>query len=359
MNRQSRKSHTDEYIRNFIRELIFITPPGGRLPGVRQLMKESGVGRIRLETILHEFESAGTIAVRAQSGRYRPAAPPPPSPMVFIHFSRQPIMENDNSFPGGAVKMLRQKALANNTSLEILQASALNAEQLCAILQKYRTKQVFIWGADNVELLHKIKTVAPCTVSILPRHPAAEISELRDSPDMSRIQLEYLFCRKYRNIAYIHNAEDWQKSPVQMQRLLDYYRIMAEHGIKIEPEWVFYCAYDKERFNRSMHRLWNSSRRVQAVIVPGSSLKRLYDFCANNGIKIGSELAVMCSDDIKLDLHPRATVVTNSPREIGLAAWELMQETVQNKISRKFTNLKIITGETVPSITTQKNPEII
>ena len=350
MAKQQKKYLLDEYALNYVRELLVVTPPGGRLPGIRQMISDSRTGRVRLEKVLNDLELSGEITRRPQSGRYRSGNPPEAAPMVFIHFQRSAVVANDHSFPGGALKFLREKALENGLKLEIIHAAAMPEAELCGLLQRIKARQAFVWGADNVQIVNSIRQAVPYIVSILPHYPEAAISELRDSPDMTSIQLEYLFNCNYRNIAYIHNAEDWFKSPVQMQRLMDYYRIMAERGIKIEPEWVFYCAYNRDSFNRSMHKLLRSARPVEAVIVPGSSLKMLYDFCAANGIIIGSELAVMCSDDIAPELIPRATAVTNTPREVGIAAWEIMQKTMQNKIIRSTTRLRIITGETVPFI---------
>ena len=346
-----KKYSLDEYVYNYVKEQIFVTPPGARLPGIRQMLKESGAGRIRLEKALQIFERENVIEVRPQSGRYRAAEPLAAAPLVFIHFGNQPVIESDTSFTGGAVKYLRKKAIENNQQLEILNASGIAPEELYTLLRNLKVRQAFIWGADNIKLLEDMREFVPYVVSIQPRYPEMEVSELRDSPDMTTIQLEYMFHCNYRRIAYIHNAVDWVKSPVQLQRLMDYYRIMAENGIRIEPEWVFFCAYNRETFNRSMHRLLRSRRPVQAVIVPGSSLKLLYEFCANNGIAIGRELAVMCSDDTEPDLIPRVTAVTNTPRDIGIAAWEIMQETMKGHLCCKTTNLRIITGETVPVLT--------
>ena len=348
MTKLMKKCLLDKYACNYVKELLAVTMPGGRLPGIRQMMADSGLGRIRLENALQKLELAGNITVKPQSGRYRPEKTPDAAPLAFIHFSRQPIIENDQLFPGGSVKFLREKAAEKGLQLEIIRAVDISETNLCELLRTLKVRQAFIWGAENLQILNCIRQTVPWVVSILPHYPESGVSELRDSPDMTSIQLEYLFNCNYRDIAYVHNAEDWFTSPVQMQRLMDYYRIMAEKGIKIEPEWVFYCAYDRERFNRSMHRLLRSSRPVQAIIVPGCSLKILYDFCAANGITIGSELAVMCSDDIEPELIPRATAVTNTPRAIGIAAWEIMQETMQYKVCCQTTSLRIITGETVP-----------
>ena len=343
-----KKHITDEYLHNYIKEQIFITPPGGRLPGIRQMIKAVGAGRIRLEKALRQFELENAIIVKPQSGRYRSAEPLTAAPLVFIHFCDYPVVESKTSFTGGAVRFLREKASENGQQLEIINASEISSENLYTLLRNLKVQQAFVWGADDIRLLEDMKKFVPYVVSILPRYPEKTVSELRDSPDMTTVQLEYLFRCSFRRVAYIHNAIDWVKTPVQLQRLMDYYRIMAENGIKIEPEWVFFCAYNREMFNRSMHRLLRSAQPAEAVIVPGSSLKLIYEFCANNGIVIGRELAVMCSDDTEPDLTPRATTVTNSPRETGIAAWKIMQSTMQGNLCRQYTNLRIITGETVP-----------
>ena len=348
MNRQSQKSYTNEYIRSFIRELIFITPPGGRLPGIRQLMQTSGVGRIRLEKILQEFADSRVIEIRPQSGCYRTADISGNIPMAFIHFSPRPMVETEHAFHGGAVKYLREKAAEKGQTLEIIHACGMSDETLCEFVKSRRMTRAFILSAYNSDTVVKLQQHIPYTVSLLPRYPSAAGSELRDSPAMTAMQLEYLFNRNYRNIAYIHNAEDHLKTPVQLMRLFDYYRIMAEHGIKVEPEWVFFYSYDKERFFRSMHRFIGCKRPADALIVPGSCLKLFYEFCADNGLCVGKDLAVMCCDNVEPDLIPRATTVTNSPREIGEMAWLVMQRTLQGETVSAQTNLKIITGETVP-----------
>ena len=352
MNKSKTESLADASARAYISEVIQQLAPGERLPGMRTMIRNSGVGRIRLEWILKELEVRNVIEVRERSGRYRQRQVSVP-PILFIHFSQRPIVECANGFIGGAVQILRRHAEESGHTLAMLNARDMPLTELAAILQRDNIHQAFVFGADTAAVTELIAKNVPFTVSLLPRHCAALGSELRDSPDMTIIQLKYLFQCGYRRIGYIHNVEkDWSTSPVQLQRLLDYYRIMAESGLKIEPEWVFYCGYNWEYFNSRMYELMKSRRPVDALIVPGSSLRYLYRFCANNGLAVGKDLAVMCCDDTEPNLHPRATTVTNSPREIGEQVWQIMQKLLTQKPIREVTKLKIITGETVPHQTT-------
>ena len=341
---------------NYVREIINITAPGHRIPGIRQLMINSRIGRIRLEKALQEFVRSGTLEIRPQSGCYRSIKTPAPAPLVFIHFSHRPIVEKANIFNGGVLKHLREKAAAAGQTLEVIHAAGLSTEELCSVLKNLRTSQAFILSAYSADTVNHLREYVPYTVSINPRYQETAGSELRDSPDMTAMQMEYLFNRNYRNIAYIHNAEEHLNAPVQFMRLFDYYRIMAEHGIKVEPEWVFSGTCKREEFFRLMHRFICCKRPADSVIIPGSSLKMLYDFCALNGLLIGRDLPVICCDNVEPDLVPHATTVTNSPQEIGKLAWQVMQETLQGRIVCTTTKLKIITGETLPYLTPQKKP---
>jgi len=347
MKKSAKTSPAKSFARAFLEEVLNRTAPGKRLPGMRELIQSSGVGRIRLEHILKEFEERNLIEVRDRSGRYRSAGNTI-SPVTFIHFSHLPVIESSSDFIGGTVQYLRNAAAEEGNDFQIINALNLELNELLELLKKGNIKQAFVFGAQDANVIKTIRKYVPFTISLLPHYMEVLGSELRDSPDMTSMQLKYLFQFGYRRIGYIHNVEEnWARSPVQLHRLLDYYRIMAEQGYKIEPEWVFYCGYNWEHFNSKMYKLMCSSRRIEALIVTGSTLKHIYKYCANNGIAIGKELAVMGCDDIAPDLLPRVTTVTNTPAEIGEQAWQIMLNCRRGINDSEFTRLRIVTGKTV------------
>ena len=347
MKSNQQHSKSISYARAFLEELLNGSTPGSRLPGMRELIQNTGIGRIRLERILKEFEDRNLIEVRQRSGRYCKAVNTVPL-IGFVHFSHLPVVESHHNFIGGVVYYLRIAASAEGKELITINASDLTADALLKILKERNISQLFTFGTPDASLINLLRKHIPFTVSLLPHYSEALGGELRDSPAMTDMQLKYLFQSGYRRIGYIHNVEEnWSRSPVQLQRLMDYYRIMAEHGFKIEPDWVFYCGYNWEHFNSHMYKLMRSARKVEALIVPGSALKYIYKYCANNGITIGKELAVMGCDDIAPDLHPRATTVTNAPREIAEQSWQVMLDYCSGIVKSETTCLRIITGETV------------
>ena len=354
MKKKSDRFPGNAFLRELLIEKINSVLPGGKLPGLRSLMLESGCGRLRIEHLLQEFANDGIIEIRPRSGCYRMAVEESPA-IAFIYFGILPLSTLETDFYGGIYCTLREYAREKGTELEVINASLIAPEKLADLLKMRRFKQAFVSGSRELRELKLIRRFVPYTVSLLPRHTESAGSELRDSAEMTAIQLDYLFKCNYRKIAFIHNAEpDFIQSPVQSHRLLEYYRIMAENGLKIEPEWVFYCGYNWEHFNNCMYRLMKSPRQCEAVIVPGGgTLQNLYRFCRNNGIIIGRELAVMSCDDTTGELSPRPTTVTNNPREIGERAWQIMLKTVDGECVKENTVLRIVTGETVPHLSVE------
>ena len=348
MKNSETRSPLDLSAISYVQEQISRTLPGCRLPGLRQMIRDSQLGRIRLEKALHYWQSAGKITILPQSGCYR-CAEIETAAIVFIAFSPHTIEENNLSFIGGAMLKLRQLAAENGQQMELLNAYNMPLAELQTVLEQRKYRQAFVWGAASLNIIKMIRRCIPFTISLHPNYQSKYTCELRDSPYMTEMQMKYLFQCNYQNIAYIHNSEaDWTISPIQHQRLFDYYRIMAENGLRVESEWVFFCAYNWEIFQKSMHKLINCRRRPDAVIVPGSTLQYLYRFCSNNGIIIGKELAVISSDNTNSDLDPAPTCVTNSPAESGEQAWQIMQQCLQGFQVQEYTRLRIITGSTLP-----------
>jgi len=94
--------------------------------------------------------------------------------------------------------------------------------------------------------------------------------------------------------------------------------------------------------------MMTSRRPPEALVVAGNTVPAVYRFCENNGIAIGSELAIMGCDDLTPELKPRVTSVTNTPDEIASQAWRVMEAALRGKKLVEYTNLKIVTGESVP-----------
>ena len=329
-----------DYLENVLANLS----PGGKLPGIRAMIEQSGVGRTLLEAELSRLEQNGVIELRFRQGRYK----------TFRSSNKQVLYLHEVLYPAKSpgfndvlFETIRSIAQERGLEMQLISIANMDEAELLALLKKSPADMVFLGGPRETSRAAFIRKHVRYCVEMFPRHAVTLGAELRNAP-ATPLQMEYLFQKQYTKIAYIHQVENWNNTPTQLMRLLDYYRIMSEKHLPVYPEWVFQYTYEWNNFNRNMYKMMNSRHLPEVVIAPGSCLKHLYEYCANNGITIGSELAIMGCDDQMSELSPRPTSITNYPTEMARQMWSIMDSLLQGVERHELTNLKIITGETVP-----------
>ena len=153
----------------------------------------------------------------------------------------------------------------------------------------------------------------------------------------------------YYNLANAMNGE-------LANRLMDYYRLMAESGLRVDPGWVFQCSDLYENMDEGMRQIMNTDPKPEALIVPGTlAVVRLYSWCRKHHIRIGEDLGVFCCDEISAKLEPEPTAITNNPAEIAKTFWEMFLAAERGeRVESRCTELFIRTGQTVPSLIRQR-----
>ena len=352
MNDYSKIAYKRNLAACYLENVLANLPPGGKLPGIRTMIAQSGVGRTLLETELNRLLQKSNIEVKFRQGYYKIAGNSN-NQVLCLHEALYPAKHpgfNDIMFDA-----LRTIAQARGMELKLVYVANMDEADLLELLKNSPAELVFLGGQRETSRAAFIRKRVRYCVEIFPRHAVTLGAELRNTP-ATPLQMEYLFQKQYTKIAYIHQVEDWNNTPTQLMRLLDYYRIMSEKHLSVYPEWVFQYTYEWSEFNRNMYKMMNSPHLPEAVIAPGSCMHHLYTFCANNGIKIGSELAIMGCDDLVPELSPRPTSLTNYAAEMAHQAWSIMDSLQQGIERHDLTNLKIVTGETVPTRSVPDNP---
>ena len=345
MSDYSKIAYKRNLVADYLENVLANLPPGGKLPGIRAMVAQSGVGRTLLEAELSRLEREAFIEVRFRQGCYK-TVHSDNNLVLCLHEVLYPAKHpgfNDILF-----STIRSIAQERGLELQLINIANMDEAELLSLLKNSPAEMVFLGGPRETSRAAFIRKYVRYCVEIFPRHAVTLGAELRNTP-ATPLQMEYLFQKQYTNIAYIHQVENWNNTPTQLIRLLDYYRIMSEKHLQVYPEWVFQYTYEWNTFNRNMHKMMNSPHPPEAVIAPGSCMEHLYTFCSNNGIKIGSELAIMGCDDQVPDLSPRPTSLTNYAAEMAYHAWSIMDSLQQGIERHDLTNLKIVTGETVPT----------
>ena len=341
--RAEKVSRTVEYLMNILLPL----PCGGRLPGIRAIMKQTRNGRLTVAHALHTLEQGGFIRIEPDRGIFR-ILPEEKNEIRLLHWSLSDI--TGPGFVGDLFNYLEQLASAAGWKLTIENVRQRSQEDIAGELASQGISRCILYGAINSELAEFLRRRMKVCLELLPRHSARVGVELRDAPDMTVRQMDYLFKRGYRRIGYLHFCgSDFSQYPVQLMRLMDYYRLMAENGLRIDPDWVFGCSDQYENLNEGMRQILNTDPKPEVLIVPGSALERLYSYCRKHRILIGRDLAVFGCDDIYGKLVPEATVITNNPKEIAKTFWAMFQAAERGeKVESRYTELFIRTGQTVP-----------
>lgn len=344
--RASKVKRVTEYLLNQLLPL----PCGSRLPGIRTIMEQTGAGRLTVSHALQELTQQGFLRVRPDRGIFRSKPDGKSDEIRLLHWSLCNI--DEPGFVRTLFGALTELAAKERRILTVENVRSRSWEKVAEELTDHGISRVIIYCATIPDFAEYLEKRMEVCMELLPRHSEQITTELRGSPEMVRIQLGYLFNLGYRRIGYLHfGGPNIYQYPIQTMRLMDYYRMMAERGLQVNPAWVFHVAERLENLEEGLETMWNSLPRPEALIVPGSSaLTKLYPWCRKHHIRIGEDLAIFCGDDVNLELFPGVTTITNNPVEIAQTFWKMFLAAERGeKVESGYTNLRIRTGQTVPS----------
>ncbi|MBQ9336506.1 MAG: LacI family DNA-binding transcriptional regulator [Lentisphaeria bacterium] len=343
--RECRVKRVTEYLQNKLLPL----PYGGRLPGIRTIMEQTGTGRLTVSHALQELMRQGYILIRPDRGIFRIKPAEKSDEIRLLHWSLSSLDR-----PGFVVSLFRtleKQAAEAGRKITVENVGQRPGEEVAEELIGHGISRCILCGAQSAEFARHLHRRMKICLEIFPRHSERIMPELRNSPEMTVIQVNYLLRLGYRRIGYIHyGGNDVFQYPVQFMRLMDYYRLMAENGLRVNPAWVFHCSDHYENLEAGLERMMASGPKPEALIVPGSALRHLYPYCRKHKIRIGKDLALFSQDEISEKLTPEPTTVTNNPEEIAETFWRMFRAAERGeKVESAYTQLFIRTGQTVPS----------
>lgn len=335
-----------EYLLNALLPL----PYGGKLPGIRTIRKQTGAGQSIVTHALRLLEADGLIRIDPERGTFRIKPTENSNEIRLLHWSVSSLERS--GFVRNLFDTLSELAAADGRKITVESVGPRSKEEIAEELFSHGISRCILFGAQNADFADYLHRHLKNCLELLPRHTGQVTAELRDSPEMTVMQIEYLMKLGYRRIGYLHFCgNDFSLYPVQVIRLLDYYRMMAENDLHVDPRWVFHCSEDYGNLEKGMEQIMDSDPRPEVLIVPGSALVRLYAWFRSHKIRIGKDLALFSQDEVDRDLVPEVTAITNNPVEIARTFWMMFQTAEQGeKVESAYTELYIRTGQTVPRL---------
>ena len=344
--RDTKVQKVTEYLQNTLFQLAF----GERMPGIRTIMKETGTGRRTVAHALDLLVAENVIRIDPQRGIFRTKPTEKSDEIRLLHWQLNNL--DQHGFVGTLFDSLVKEAARDNRTLTIENVKNRSQEEICDELIRHGISNCIICGAMNPNFAKFLEQKMNVCMELLPRHTSDAAISLRDSPEMTVLQFNYLLNLGYSRIGYMHFCgNDISLYPVQVMRLLDYYRLMAENHLSVNPAWVFYCTERYDNLEEGLQTILSSTPRPEVLIVPGGALKRLYPLCWKYGIRIGKDLAIFSCDETNEKLVPDVTEITNDPRNIAAQCWQMFSAlSRKEKVQSCHTELKIRIGQTVPSL---------
>ncbi len=335
-----------EYLLNVLLPL----PYGGKLPGIRTIRKETGAGQSTVTHALRQLEADGLIRIDPERGTFRIKPAENSNEIRLLHWSVSSL--KNSGFVRTLFDTLSGLAVADGRKITVESVGPRSKEEIAAELFSQGISRCILFGAQSADFAGYLHTHVKNCLELLPRHTGQVAAELRDSPEMTVMQIEYLRKLGYRRIGYLHFCgNDFSLYPVQVIRLLDYYRMMAENDLHADPRWVFHCREDYGNLETGMKQIMRSDPRPEVLIVPGSAVVRLYAWLKNHKIRIGKDLALFSQDEVEPGLFPEVTAITNNPADIARTFWRMFQAAERGeKVVSAHTELLIRTGQTVPRL---------
>lgn len=336
-------------VTEYLKDLLYRQPYGTRLPGIRPLMKRTGAGRIIVCHALRELHEGGLIRIEPCRGIFRAEPAKTDDEIVLLNWQN---LDDDgiNLFFRLLYDRLFELAKASGRKITMENAVDRQPEEIAAHLAASGITRCILVSALSPDFALSLKKRMKVCLELLPQHTSRITAELRDAPDMTARQLEYLFQRGYRRIGYMHfGGREISRYPVHILRLLDYYRLMAVKGYQVDPDWVFSIDDDCGNIEAGIDQILNSKPKPEALIVPSGIFSQLYSYCRKHKIRIGKDVAVFACEDILGQQFPEVTVITNDPEEIADTFWKMfLAEERGEETGSHSTELLIRTGQTVP-----------
>ena len=336
-----------EYLLNTLLPL----PDGAKLPGIREIMKKTRAGQLVVCQVLQSLQEQGLIRLQPYHRiRRRIEQVKHPEEVRLLHSLVNLGTEQD--FIPQLFRKLTACAEHSGRKLTIEYMGDRPPEEVAEELTSQGVSCCIVCCSNVANYALCLKERMKICLELLPWHPEQVTVELRDSAEMIAVQMKYLFNHGYRRIGYLHSGgRDIFRYPIHMQRLMDYYRLMAEEGCKVNPDWVFCYSEDCGDIDAGLTRITNAAPPPDALIVPGGSvLEEVYSFCRKHNIRIGKDIGVFACDDLHRKLVPETTVVCNDPAEIAESFWRMFQAQERGeKVENRQTQLLIRTGRTLPS----------
>lgn len=320
--------------RDWLRNYLINLPPGSRLPGLREMIVLSGVGRSILEKALRDAEMDYLLTRRERSGFFRSTLPADGVDVVIA-------VDNSNNQlePVGSCRVPSYAARVAMQLLNLASAAALKSYFTSDLENLPADVPVFLLMPTGSESVKRIENQAR-TVVISGCGGKLWIKPQRSGNTI--VGLEYLYKLGHRKIGFFYHAAEKNINT----HLFAYYKFMAERGVKVYEHWLFEYSNDcdiTEKFRAALRH----NIRPDSVLVPACWLPTVYEVLRQEKLLIPWHISILSIGQPPEDFQgePYPAVLADNPVKLADRAWEVMFSDLtsyQEELAVEITNTSSI-----------------
>jgi len=314
-----------EDARNYIRKCIAQTQAGGHLPSLRSMQAESHSSRVSIQKVINEFVASGYLMRKARSGYFLP-------PLLSNGRTIEVIACHDEGYLMSGFLHECLMALINCFSLYGYSVRVTSVYQNDSIekyleISKRSDVAAFVLLVPYArEIIFTFQLTGKPVLSLYSQGQFIGVDQVVSSSKLITLQMDHLMGLGHKWIMYL--AEDYKqiKSSTENDRILNYYRIMAQHGLVVPLHWQTWYPYGK--LEKTLELAFSKKPKPTALIVSDYAVQFTYDFLKKRNLRIGKDVSVVAKDDSLFlkNFSPTVSTTYVNHSEISEIAWRMLDK---------------------------------
>ncbi|MBN1556387.1 MAG: substrate-binding domain-containing protein [Phycisphaerae bacterium] len=327
-----------------MRSVIRSTAVGGRLPSVRQIMRNCSANKVVVDRALAKLQGEGIIESRPRSGFYRIGGVVTTRKTVdYLFFGVAEGIRNGTFHNEIAttlisvmarrerflrIHILREEPNVSGIIEDLVSQSRPEVLLACVDLDNLYLAQWFV--ERKIPYLHVFPNLAQ------PVEPSVTL----DDTNIVRQQIEYLVQLGHRSVAYLHAVQEEEFSRPADQRRDAFCRLAMEYRLPTRSHQVRYVGYEEKYVYRQTKELLLGDKRPTAMIIYDQHVKPVYAAIRSLGLTPGRDVSVIGCDDLPWTQYVDPPLTTiRVPRQ---RAAERICQTLDELVAGKPAGKKII-----------------
>jgi DNA-binding LacI/PurR family transcriptional regulator len=349
----------DVDLRKFIHRQLMGLKASQPLPSVREIMRDCNVSQARVEDLLDQLQHQGLIERIPRRGTFKRDGAESAArfiPMIDIIYCGMTydLHAIRMGFHPEMVDALARQVSQRHQGIRVHQFPVgSSSREFAALFSKPDLQACIMVGLENPEIIKTAQEHQLAWVSLFPQTLIpADQTILINADEVVRKQLEHLWQLGHQRIAYLHVVDEKVYHRDLLFRREAFYKLMAERGLQVRPNWVVYGDYFEEPFMKNFTRLFEEKPYPTAVILADHHLAWAYRVLKEKGLQVGKDISVVGTDDLAIaaGIDPPATTLRVSRVKAAEMALDMLDRVLagQSGIGVEYLPVElIIRGSTV------------